>query len=161
MAKVNGYSRLQIGLHWAIVVLIVLNYITSDKMKAAWHGLHKGQDFYGNTAALHVWGGIAILVLAIIRVILRLTRGAPDLPAGGNPVTDLIAKLTHLGLYLLTILIPIAGLVAWYGQVDAAGEAHELMFNLLLALVALHVAAAFYHQYVLKDGLIRRMMRAE
>jgi cytochrome b561 len=31
---------------------------------------------------------------------------------------------------------------------------------LALLLIALHVLAALYHQYVVKDGLIARMMRA-
>jgi cytochrome b561 len=35
------------------------------------------------------------------------------------------------------------------------------MFFVALVLIGLHVVAAIYHQYVLKDGLIRRMMKAE
>ena len=31
----------------------------------------------------------------------------------------------------------------------------------LLVLVALHVVGALYHHFVLKDGLINRMRRAE
>jgi cytochrome b561 len=35
--------------------------------------------------------------------------------------------------------------------------AHGLIAIGLVALIALHVVAAFYHQFVLKDGLLRRM----
>lgn len=160
MAQTDGYSRAQILLHWGIVVLLILSYISSDAMKAAWFAIHQGRDAYGNTAAAHVWIGVAVLVLGVARLGLRRGLGAPDLPAGGHPIADRVAKLTHLGLYLLVILIPASGIGAWFGGVNLSGEVHEVLFNALMALVALHVVGALYHQYVLKDGLIRRMMRA-
>lgn len=138
MTNVTGYSRTQIALHWGILLLLGVSYVSSDKMKAAWYAIHEGRDAFGTTAAAHVWIGVAILVLALVRVAIRLTRGAPDLPAGGHPVTDLIAKLTHLGLYALLLLIPVSGLMAWFGGVDAAGEVHEVTFNLGIALALLH-----------------------
>ncbi len=160
MSKVTGYSRAQIALHWGILLLLGVSYVSSDKMKAAWHAFHEGRDAFGTTAAAHVWVGVAILALMLFRVAIRLTRGAPDLPAGGHPVANLIAKLTHLGLYALLLLLPVSGMMAWFGGVDAAGEVHELLFNLGIALVILHVVGALYHQFVLKDGLMERMKRA-
>jgi cytochrome b561 len=161
MAEVKGYSRAQILLHWGIVLLLILSYVSSDAMKAAWFAIHQGRDAYGNTAAVHVWGGVTILVLALLRLVVRVGRGAPALPEGGHPIADLVAKLTHIGLYLAIVVIPVTGIGAWFGGFNLAGEVHEVLFNLMIALVALHVAGALYHQYVLKDGLIRRMMRAE
>lgn len=160
MSQVTGYSRAQIALHWGILMLLGISYVSSDKMKAAWGAIHEGRDAYGTTAAVHVWVGVAILALALLRVAIRLTRGAPELPAGGHPVANLIAKLTHLGLYAILLLIPASGLMAWFGGIDAAGEVHEVLFNLGIALVVLHVAGAVYHQFVLKDGLMDRMKRA-
>ena len=37
-------------------------------------------------------------------------------------------------------------------------ELHELLTNVILALVSLHVLAALKHQFVDKDGILRRMM---
>jgi len=161
MAEVKGYSGAQILLHWGILVLLIVSYLSQDAMRAAWFAIHQGRDAFGNTAAVHVWGGVAILGLALLRLVLRVGRGAPALPEGGHPVADMIAKLTHLGLYLALVLIPATGIGAWFGGFNIAGEVHAVLFNVMLALVALHVAGAFYHQYILKDGLIRRMMRAE
>lgn len=161
MALVNGYSRAQILMHWGVALLLIVSYVSSDAMKAAWFAIHQGRDAYGNTAAAHVWIGAAVLVLGVVRLGVRLGRGAPELPEGGHPLADRLAKLTHLGLYLTVILIPATGIAAWFGGFNLAGEVHEVLFNALIALVALHVAAALYHQYVLKDELIRRMMRAE
>lgn len=160
MSKVIGYSRTQIAVHWAIALLLVASYLSSDAMKAAWIRLHQGGDAYGNVAAAHVWGGVAVLVLACVRIAVRLGRGAPALPPVGHPLAERVAKLTHIGLYALVVAIPAAGVVAWFLGLDAAGEAHEVLFNLLVALVGLHVAGALYHHFVLKDGLIWRMKRA-
>ena len=159
MSKVIGYSRVQIGLHWGIVLLLLVNFFTHEAMKSAWYGVHKGIDNYGNTAALHVWVGVTVFVLALARIAIRLTRGAPDLPEGGHPMLDKVAKLTHLALYALILLLPLSGMVAWFGGLDAAGEGHEVMFNLLWVLAGLHVVGAIYHQFVLKDGLMERMKR--
>ena len=51
--------------------------------------------------------------------------------------------------------------MAWFGGVDLAAQGHNVLKIVLLALVALHVLGALYHQFVLKDGLINRMRRAE
>ncbi len=42
---------------------------------------------------------------------------------------------------------------------DAMGLVHELAFDLLLALVALHILAVLYHQYVRKEPLVQAMVR--
>ena len=160
MAEVSGYSRLQITLHWTILLMIVLNYFTSDAMGAAWRGLREGKDFYGTTAALHVWIGVALFALVVLRLILRLTRGAPDVPAGTPPLFRVGAHLAHLAIYVLLFAIPAAGMAAWFGGIGAAAEAHEIMFNLLFIVVLAHIGGALFHQLVLKDHLIARMMKA-
>ena len=108
----------------------------------------------------HVAGGIIVLLLVLWRLSIRRRRGVPDLPPNGNPVLDVIAKWTHSLLYLAMLLVPISGAAAWFGGAEAAGEAHGMFFNILLALVILHSFGAIYHQYIKKDGLMDRMKRA-
>jgi cytochrome b561 len=67
------------------------------------------------------------------------------------------AHLAHLALYALMILMPLSGLAAWFGRVEVAGEVHEALRLALLGLIALHVLAALWHQFWLKDGLLQRM----
>ena len=69
-----------------------------------------------------------------------------------------MAKAAHVGLYALMILMPLSGSMAWFGGVDLAAQGHNV---LRIALVAVHVVGALYHHFVLKDGLINRMRRAE
>lgn len=160
MSTPLSYSRAQIVLHWAVVVLMGASYISSDAMKDAWRALAKGIDAYGTVAFLHVAGGIAILALALLRMVIRRQRGAPAELAGTSPLMARVARLTHLGLYGAMVLVPAAGLLAWYGGIKAMGEVHEVLFNLSLALIGLHVAAAAFHQWVMRDGLLLRMWRA-
>ena len=108
-----------------------------------------------------VAGGVAILALVLWRVVLRRSRGVPPPPEGEGTLLGRAASLGHWALYALMVLMPVSGLVAWFGGVDTAGEAHEVMSNLMLFVLAVHVAAALWHQFWLKDHLLLRMMRAE
>ena len=92
---------------------------------------------------------------------LRRSRGVPPPPEGEGTLLGRAAALGHWALYALMVLMPVSGLVAWFGGVDTAGEAHEVMSNLMLFVLAVHVAAALWHQFWLKDHLLLRMMRAE
>ena len=44
------------------------------------------------------------------------------------------------------------------GLIAAVGESHALAANTLLAVAALHGAAALMHHFVWKDGVLRRML---
>ena len=65
--------------------------------------------------------------------------------------------LIHALLHIVLIAIPLAGLAAWFGGIGRAGDLHVLLTDLLLVLAGLHVAAALYHHFVLKDGLMNRL----
>ena len=55
---------------------------------------------------------------------------------------------------------PISGLLAWYGGVLSAADVHELFKPLIIILVVLHVAAALWHHFIRKDGLLNRMRKS-
>ena len=157
----SHYSSIQIALHWVIVLLIAFQFLVHDPMSEAWRQFVKGQEVTPTAlVAAHVFAGIAVLVLLVWRLFLRMTRGVPPLPAEESAILKLIAHLTHWGLYALMVLVPISGLVAWFGGVEAAAEGHEVLKTLLLILVVLHVAGVFYHQFVLKTNLMDRMRKS-
>lgn len=158
----KGYSSAQIGLHWIIALLIALQFLFNEPIKDAFDSALEGelQPFSWPVWA-HIAGGTLILGLAIWRVILRRSRGAPPPPEGEGSLLGRAATLGHWALYALILLLPVGGLIAWFGGVDLAGEAHGLLSNVLLFVVGVHVAAALWHQFWLKDHLLRRMMRAE
>ena len=157
MAVRSGYSGLQIGLHWVIAVLIVSAWWTGD-------GARSALDAYEETAAApgfvpHVALGLAILALVVLRVIVRLTRGAPEAPGVPGSLPVRAAGWGHLLIYVLMIAVPLGGISAWFLGLET-GDIHALFANVLMVVVLGHTAFALYHQYVVKDGLLRRMMKA-
>jgi len=159
MATKNGYSVLQIALHWIIAVLIVTAWLISDGMGEALRArLQTGATgTEGNTA--HVWLGGATFLLILIRLIVRWVQGAPDPVAGGSEMMEKAGIWGHRLLYLLMIVTPALGAITWYGGVRATGDLHEVASNALLIVAAGHAAMAIIHQYVLRDGSLDRMTR--
>lgn len=101
-----------------------------------------------------------MLAFAAWRLWLRRQRGVPQAPLGQSPLQRRIAQITHGLLYAPLIVAPVSGLLAWFGANGAAALVHKLFKPALILLIALHAGAALYHQFVVKDGLIRRMMVA-
>ena len=156
----TGFSAAQIRLHWIVAILIAAQYILHDAISEAWHAIRRGEEFaFDPMVASHVFGGILVLLLVIWRLALRARRGAPPPPDKEPAALKLAAAATHLGLYALMVLMPVSGMAAWFGRVDLAAEAHEAMRIILLALIALHIAGALYHQFVLKTDVLNRMRK--
>jgi cytochrome b561 len=152
------YSRAQILLHWLIFLLITAQYLFHEPIAEAWDKIEDGMAFdFHPLIAAHVFGGLLILCLVIWRIVLRVRLGAPELPAKEPAPLKLAAHVTHLGLYALMFLMPVSGVLAWFGEIEAAAEAHEVMRALLLLLVGLHVIGFLYHQFVLKTDIMSRM----
>lgn len=161
MSAPKGYTRLQIALHWIAALLIVQQYLFKDAISAAWEAATKGLESAFNPLVLaHVAGGGLVLLFALWRLSIKARRGAPAM-VGDGAMQRALAKLVHVGLYALMILMPVSGSVAWFGGVEVAAQGHNILKIALLAFVALHVVGALYHQFVLKDRLINRMRRAE
>ena len=158
MSDVTGYSRLQIVLHWAIALGVVFNYIFSDGMERAFDSMMETQAAPDLQAFLHIWVGIAILALVVLRLVVRFGRGAPSAEAG---MAGTVARVGHGLLYLLMFAVPVGGAITWFLSVDATGELHAIGANALMILAAGHSLIALYHQFIRKDGLLLRMMRPE
>lgn len=157
---VKGYSFTQIRLHWIVAALVVFQLIFGEDMTDAWRTLQRGGEVSAGTMVwTHILAGIAVLALALWRLPLRLTRGVPEAPVGEGALMKLAGAAGHWGLYALMIAAPVSGLLAWYGGIASMGEIHEITKPLLIIVIALHVLAALFHQFVLKDGLVARMRK--
>lgn len=157
MKTTTGYSGLQIGLHWLIAILIVTAWFTGEGAEEAMEVVEEG----GVAGFVpHVLVGLAILALVLVRVLVRLGRGAPAAPGEPGSLSVLAADWGHRLIYLLMLAVPLGGVATFFLGLDV-GEVHGLAANLLMLVVLGHALMAIYHQYVLKDGLLRRMMKAE
>ena len=155
----NGYSGAQIALHWIIAILILFNYIYSEGMARALDARLEGTPAgaLDINPSIHVWVGVSVLVLSLVRLMLRFGRGVPA--AGGSGIMQVAAIWGHRLLYLLMILVPAMGMMTWFGRIDATGEPHAVLANALLIVAGGHALMAIWHQYVIRDGLLNRMMR--
>jgi cytochrome b561 len=121
-------------------------------------------------------GGMLILFLMAVRFIVRMLTSRPADATTGYPFLDRIAPISHYGFYLLVLLMAATGyataILAGLPAIVFAGSgdplpatfliyptrvAHGYIATLLVGFILLHVLAAFYHQFVRKDGLFRRM----
>jgi cytochrome b561 len=129
--------------------------------------------------SIHKPLGIAILLLALVRLAVRLRYGTPALPADLPEPLKIAAKLSHYALYALMIAMPLIG----WGMLSAAAypvilfpgvhlpvilphsdrlhtllwDAHFYLAFAFFALILLHVAAALFHALVRHDGVFDAM----
>ena len=153
----NGYSTAQITLHWLTVLVVLTAYFASDAMEDAARALREsGVTPY---PTVHTVAGISVLILAVIRLIIRRRRGAPE--PQGEGMQQLGAVWGHRLLYLLMFAVPIGGVIVWFGGVRSLGDVHGLAGQALMLLFLGHAALALWHQYMVKDGTLMRMLRPE
>lgn len=160
-ARPNGYSTLQISLHWAVVLLVLFQFLANGAMGDAWDAVREGApvppaDVLGSNA--HAGAGILVLLLAIGRIFLRLARGAPPPPENEATPLRILAHATHGLIYLLLFLVPLSGMAAWFGGVHAAIGVHLIGKTVLMWLIFLHIAGALMQHFVFRSPVLRRMM---
>jgi len=152
----TSYSLAQIVLHWSIAALVFWQLFFSGRPPRFLYGTAT-QDLWTRTfESSHVWIGLLVLALVAVRVVLRLVHGAP--PADeSNRMVAMAAKGAHLLFYVLLFFMPITGIMSWYFGWPTGGL-HEAGQPVFVALIAVHVAAAGWHQFVKRDGLMKRMV---
>jgi cytochrome b561 len=156
----GGYSALQIGLHWTIAAFVAFQLVFGEGMTRVREAAEEGLTPSGGDLALsaaHYWLGIAILVLVVVRVAVRLWKGASLHPSDMPSWMVWAARLNHRAFYAMLVAMPVLGLLTVYVS-DEFGEIHTLGKPLFIVLIAIHVAAALYHQFIRKDGALRRML---
>ncbi len=172
MAMPSRHNLWVICLHW-LTFILVLTTVTvvfyADDLQD--RGLHN------RLMDTHRTLGVILLALALWRLLVRLLVTAPSLEAPSRLIAAL-GRLSHAGLYLLLLTASVSG---WL-MTNAAGkpvtllslelprlvgrdralaetlhDGHELLAYGFLALVVVHILAALWHQFVVKDDLMRRM----
>jgi cytochrome b561 len=164
------YSKRTAILHWLIFLLVIAAAFMAMQIEET---KDAGQKL--SMYPVHFLIGDLVLLLTLLRIYFRKKDGEPA-PANANPLLNKIASATHLLTNLSVIAVAISGIatVATSGLVDAlksgdpalipdfhqvaAKGFHEMFLGILFALVAFHVAAALYHQFIVKDNLLRRIM---
>jgi cytochrome b561 len=176
LRNVERWGPVSQFLHWTVVVLVAVMAVVGlmlDELPRAPSSLR--------VYDLHKSTGLTVLALAVVRVAWRLFAGAPR-PIPGIPrIQRLAASATHVLLYALIFAMPLSGWLmdsasglrplTWFGLfrvpklvaphedlADEAEDLHELLFLVLVGVVALHAAAAFYHHLFRGDATLARML---
>jgi cytochrome b561 len=164
------YDWLAILFHWVMAALIFYAaaaiLIADDLPRGAF------REFIKTT---HNSVGAVVLLLLVLRVLWRLVSTTPALPSDMTAQQQRLAGLAHLGLYAMMAAVPLLGLITLFlrgrglefGFFSIASplaanrtlsrsikEVHELAAYALLGLVAFHIAAALWHQFIKRDGLM-------
>jgi cytochrome b561 len=167
------YDRLAILFHWVMAALIFYAaasiLIADDLPRGAF------RDFIKTS---HNSVGAVVMLLLALRIVWRMLSAAPPMPDGMSTQQQRLARLAHFGLYGLMAAAPLLGLATLFlrgrglefGLFSIASplaanralsrsikEVHEFAAYALLGLVAFHIAAALWHQFIKRDGLMRRM----
>ncbi len=160
-------------LHWLIAALVTVQFVFG--VKAANLPLSLERLIL---LARHKSLGLTLFALVILRLAWRMYSSPPPQPSQAPLRTA--ARLSHGLLYALLLAMPMVGwllssasslTVSWFGLFSLPNLVapnrrlahwmlltHQTMAWLLLTVVVLHVGAAFWHHFILKDNVLTRML---
>jgi len=173
-AQPNHFAPLARLLHWLMALLVIAMLFIGAGMVASVSERHEW------LIHLHKPLGVAILLLVIVRLFVRFSTRQPPLPADLPGWQVLAAKASHGLLYALMLTLPVLG----WAMISAAGDpvtlgiglqlpaivpanaalfaflrrAHGYLAYLLFLTVLLHLAAALFHGWIRRDGVLQSML---
>ncbi len=172
--SVTRYGAIAQSLHWVTAILVVIAFIYGPG----------GSETRVYSAAreagrrLHETLGMCVLFVTVARLCWRAIDRHPQPPQVPRWM-DASARSVRLLLYVLLLAVPLTAItgawleghaVTWLGgdiapwlhESHAVGqqiaELHGWLGDAILWLAGLHAAAALYHQFVLRDGVLRSML---
>lgn len=171
----TSWGRVSRSLHWIMAALL-----TGQVMLGRYaDGLERSPEKL-NLMMWHKSIGISLLLLVCLRFLWVRLNPAPSSMPGTGKWARSASALSHGALYALMVAIPLSGwlmnsaknipfrlfrLVPWPNLLEpdaGLGRVFEFWHNqlvtLLMVLVSIHVAAAMWHQFYLRDTTLKRML---
>ena len=169
------YQKSQKIIHWLMAIAIMIDLRVAQKFGGEmelWDRLESRAD--------HATMGLIITFLLFLRIFLRYRYGAPSLPSSMSKWQVFAAQAGHYGLYILMGALVLTGIVSAtfasdpimvFGLYDLAFANHNLNFfmiirgihefctNAIIALILIHILAAIYHHFILKDNTTSNMSK--
>lgn len=168
------YTRTAIGLHWIMAVGFIAMFFLGFYMTDMPFSPTKLQVY-----SWHKWAGITLFLLAVARLLWRLTHRPPALPASMRKIDITLAHLGHYLLYFFMFAVPLSGWLmssamgfqtVWFGVVplpdligkdkavaDVLAATHTYLNWAFVLTVVGHTLAALKHQFIDKDNLLARI----
>lgn len=173
-SNAERYDRATIGFHWLTAALVLVLFGSS----LLWNYAPRSWGLRWLEGA-HVSLGIALAAVLVARLIWRLVAGR-KLAAAGDRVSALASRAVHGLLYALLAAQVVLGFglrwlqgetFSFFGLfsipslIDSNRElahqfeqVHNLTAWAMIYLIAGHAGAALIHRYLLKDGVLQRML---
>ncbi len=169
------HHPIAIGLHWLGFVLVALSVT-----------LLVGRESLDDESVRH-WLldshrllGLSLLGLTLTRLALRPLLGTARVNAALPPLLGRLASLSHGGLYLLLLTLPLLGWAQWSasgkvmhlfgvlsvppllapdrGLAETLASWHQGLAWALIGLAAAHALAALWHHFGRGDPILRSML---
>lgn len=160
-------------LHWLVVALLAVQFSLGWLMP----DVHAGPP--GRAMTLHISLGLTILALILLRLVWRITH--PVAPESSLPPWQRVSsEAVHWLLYVLVLVATMTGWlfasfrgwsVSYFNLIPLpmlAGKNpvaihqidgwHQIAEWALLIAIGVHVAAAFAHIFIYRDGVMQRML---
>lgn len=170
------YRSIVVWIHWITAAVVVAQVAVGFAFHRLFErGTPERMEFF----AWHKTLGALILLLALVRLAVRLMNPPPPYPSDFPKWERFAAVWNHRLFYILLIVLPLTGLAAVSGRAEdgsvpllfglalpaipgipeenAFGDWHEILVYLTLALVVLHVSAALYNQFGSRTNVADRM----
>lgn len=176
MNRPRHFNLLARVLHWAMAIAIL-------SMLFVGAGMVVSLQYRTQLLALHRPLGIAILLLAIVRLVNRLTRPTPALPSDLPTIQKFAAHASHWLLYGLMLAMPLIGWamlsaggypISMFGGmhlpaiVPHSAEVygvlrplHGALAYLLFLTILGHLGAALFHAWVRRDEVFGQMAKGD
>jgi cytochrome b561 len=169
------YATVAIVLHWLIAAAILFQIVLSSRM-----GAPRTPTSFA-VSQFHKSIGISILLLSLVRLGWRLAHPPAPLPATMTPWERELARVVHVGFYVIMIAMPLTGWIMvsagrtatpflLFGQIpwfnlplqhlaapvkavwhDIGENGHGILAKVIYVLLVLHVAGALKHQLFSRD----------
>lgn len=176
MRVADHYTRTAVVLHWLLAIGLAglfgfglyMSSLPFSPQRLLYYNWHK-------------WAGITVLLLSTVRLAWRMTHAVP----AAVPMAAWqrrAAHAMHALLYALSIAVPLAGWMyssasgfpvvlcgllplpdlvsADRALAQSLKQVHAALAWTLMVLAATHAGAALKHQFVDRDGLVRRIWPA-
>jgi len=172
LAAEVSYDPRTVRLHWATAVLVTVLW-----------GIAQIIDLFPKGApkiavrSVHIVLGLTLGIVLLLRVIWRVRSGR-RLPPAKQGVMGYLARTVHIGLYLVVASVVLLGITNAWARGDSLfslwkipklypdhpqlkptiEDLHGTFANALLILAGAHALVALVHHFILRDGVLRRML---